>query len=93
VGRDEEVVLTTRSDALRRIAEQVADGCAERGYAFIEDDKVDDLALVLDSFLTAAGIPVHPTVTDPARDDDQFVGWKIHPGFGWPLYQRLTVLP
>lgn len=59
-------------DPLRRIAEQVADCFAECGYAFVEDDKIDGLAAVLRSFLTAAAIPINvdttgslPTTGDP----------------------------
>ena len=51
---------TDDHDALRRIAERVADCIADTGYAFVEDDKVEGLAATLGSFLTVAGIPVHP---------------------------------
>ncbi|MDT5042691.1 MAG: HTH-type transcriptional regulator / antitoxin HipB [Actinoplanes sp.] len=47
-------------DPLHRIAEQVADCFADSGYAFIEQDKTDGLAVMLNSFLTVAGIPVNP---------------------------------
>lgn len=49
------------ADPLWVIAEQVADCLSQRGYAFVEDDK---LARALEEFLCAAGIPVHP---DPPR--------------------------
>jgi hypothetical protein len=50
----------TINNPLHRIAEQVADCFADSGYAFVEQDKIDGLAVVLDSFLTEAGIPVNP---------------------------------
>jgi hypothetical protein len=50
----------TTEDPLHRIAEQVADCFAGSGYAFVEQDKIDGLAVVLNSFLTVAGIPVNP---------------------------------
>jgi hypothetical protein len=46
-------------DRLHRIAEQVADCFADSGYAFVEQDKIDGLADMLNSFLTVAGIPVN----------------------------------
>jgi hypothetical protein len=46
-------------DPLRGIAEQVADCFAARGYAFVEDDRIDSLAAALRDFLAGAGIPVH----------------------------------
>ncbi|WP_412743361.1 hypothetical protein [Krasilnikovia sp. MM14-A1004] len=52
-------------DPLIEIAEQVAFCFAERGYAFVEDDKVEALADTLRSFLKAAGIPVHGVSDDP----------------------------
>jgi hypothetical protein len=51
---------TQNDDALRHVAEQVADCLSEGGVAFVEDDKLDTLAVALQSFLTAAEIPVHP---------------------------------
>jgi hypothetical protein len=65
-------------DPLRRIAGQVAYCFAERGYAFIEDDKIEGLAALLGSFLTVAGIPVNPLSTDdpaPARPPKQPPIW------------------
>lgn len=50
----------TPENPLHRIAEQVADCFAGSGYAFVEQDKIDGLALTLNSFLTVAGIPVNP---------------------------------
>jgi hypothetical protein len=50
----------TVNDPLHRIAEQVADCFADSGYAFVEQDKIDGLAIMLNSFLTIAGIPVNP---------------------------------
>ena len=50
---------TPNNDPLRHIAELVADCFMESGYAFIEDDKIDGLTAVLQSFLTVADIPVH----------------------------------
>jgi hypothetical protein len=46
------------SDPLWRAAERAADCISEHGYAFVEDDKLEALAAVLRSFLTATGIPV-----------------------------------
>jgi hypothetical protein len=52
--------MTIRNgDPLWNAADQVAYCLSEYGYAFVEDDKLDALAAVLRSFLTAAGIPVH----------------------------------
>ncbi|MEU4420308.1 hypothetical protein AB0F81_06750 [Actinoplanes sp. NPDC024001] len=44
-------------EPLHTIAGQVADLLSQRGYAFVEDDKVDSLAATLQAFLNAAGIP------------------------------------
>ena len=41
---------------LRRVAEQVADALSADGYAFVEDDKIEALAMTLRQFLAAAGI-------------------------------------
>jgi hypothetical protein len=38
---------------------KVADCFSERGYAFVEDDKIETLAAVLRTFLTVTRIPVH----------------------------------
>jgi hypothetical protein len=64
-------------DPLWRVADRVADCLSEHGYAFVEDDKLEALAAVLRSFLTAAGIPVNageapaqhppPAATRPPR--------------------------
>jgi len=60
-------------DPLRRIAGHVADGFAECGYAFVEDDKIEGLAAMLGSFLTVAGIPVNPPdADDPTPGGDGF---------------------
>jgi len=53
--------MNDQEDPLWRIAEQVADCFAERGYAFVEDDKLGTLVAVLRSFLTVAGIPARST--------------------------------
>ncbi|WP_412748807.1 hypothetical protein [Krasilnikovia sp. M28-CT-15] len=45
-------------DPLMDIAEQVADWLADRGYAFVEDDKLPALADTLRAFLRTAGIAV-----------------------------------
>jgi hypothetical protein len=50
---------TQNGDPLWRVAEQVADCLSERGYAFVDDDKLESLAAALRSFLTATGIPVN----------------------------------
>ena len=54
---------TQNSDPLWHIAEQVADCFSERGYAFVEEDKLETLAAALRSFLTVAGIPVNTART------------------------------
>ena len=46
-------------DQLRHIAEQVAYCFAASGYAFVEDDKIEELTALLGSFLTVAGIPAN----------------------------------
>ena len=61
-------------DPLHRIAEQVADCFADSGYAFVEQDKIDGLAVMLNSFLTVAGIPTNPPkgalIPSTSRTDD-----------------------
>jgi hypothetical protein len=47
------------SDPIVEIAERVTYCFSQSGYAFIEDDKVDALAVALTSFLQTEGIPVH----------------------------------
>ncbi|GAA3351408.1 hypothetical protein GCM10020358_80990 [Amorphoplanes nipponensis] len=47
-------------DVLRHLAEQVADCLADRGYAFVEEDRIEGLAATLGSFLASAGIPINP---------------------------------
>ena len=49
----------TANDPLHRLAEQVADCFADSGYAFVEQDEIDGLAVMLNSFLTVASIPVN----------------------------------
>jgi hypothetical protein len=46
-------------DPMCRIAQQVADCFSGDGYAFVEDDQVEALAVALASFLVDAGIPVN----------------------------------
>lgn len=46
-------------DPIYRIAAQVADCLSARGYAFVEDDKLETLAAVLRTFLTVTGTPVN----------------------------------
>ncbi|GAB1641246.1 hypothetical protein [Krasilnikovia sp. MM14-A1259] len=54
---------------LRRIAEQVADRLAESGHAFVEDDTIDGLAAVLESFLARLGSDAGAaTATQGGRD-------------------------
>ncbi|RZU51741.1 hypothetical protein EV385_3574 [Krasilnikovia cinnamomea] len=55
-------------DPLIEIAEKVAFCFSERGYAFVEDDKVEALADTLGSFLKTAGIPVHAVADDTFPD-------------------------
>jgi hypothetical protein len=52
------------SDPLRCAAEQMADCISGRGFAFIEDDKIDALASMLESFLLAANITVTRAYSD-----------------------------
>jgi hypothetical protein len=85
--------LDAQSDTLQQIAARVADCFSESGYAFIEDNMIDSLAVLLGSFLTVADIPVNTPVADPAPNEDPFTGWSTHTGSGWPLYNRETVLP
>jgi hypothetical protein len=83
------------ADPLRQIAEQVADCFAERGYAFVEDDKIEGLAALLESFLTVAGIPANlPGTGDPIPSGHDL------PSIGQPMPARSgrystagTVLP
>jgi hypothetical protein len=41
------------------IAAMVADAIAGIGYAFVEDDKIEELAQTLDSFFATQGIPTN----------------------------------
>jgi hypothetical protein len=53
----EEMAMRDHIDRdLRRVAEQVADALSADGYAFVEDDKIEALAVTLRQFLAAAGI-------------------------------------
>jgi hypothetical protein len=52
-------------DPLRHVAGRVADCLSMSGYAFVEDDKVETLAEVLQTFLTVTGIPVNPANKPP----------------------------
>ncbi|MBG0568164.1 hypothetical protein [Actinoplanes aureus] len=45
--------------SIRAIADLVADCLSERGYAFVEEDKIDALAATLEAFLLTAGIPTN----------------------------------
>jgi hypothetical protein len=52
-------MATNGKDPLLPIAELVADRIGENGYAFVEDDQLDDLVVILHSFLTTAGVPIN----------------------------------
>ncbi|MFD1364283.1 hypothetical protein [Actinoplanes sichuanensis] len=52
-------MIAHTDDPIRDVAEQVADNLSHRGYAFVEDDKVESLAATLRAFLQAAGIPLN----------------------------------
>ncbi|MEV4279911.1 hypothetical protein [Actinoplanes xinjiangensis] len=52
--------MTTPDDRMMQLAERVADALAEAGLVFIEDDKLDALALILRAFLIAADLPLDP---------------------------------
>ncbi|GAB3813077.1 hypothetical protein ACFOX0_20775 [Micromonospora zhanjiangensis] len=56
-------------DPLHQIAERVADCIADSGYAFVEQDNIDELAVALNSFLTEAGIQTHPPQDEPHDRD------------------------
>jgi hypothetical protein len=47
-------------DPIVQIADSVADLMAGNGYAFVEGEQREDLAIVLQSFLDSAGIAVDP---------------------------------
>ncbi|KHD75997.1 hypothetical protein MB27_19075 [Actinoplanes utahensis] len=53
------MMIAQTDDPIRDVAEQVADSLSHRGYAFVEDDKVEPLAATLRAFLQAAGIPLN----------------------------------
>ncbi|MEU4424184.1 hypothetical protein AB0F81_26455 [Actinoplanes sp. NPDC024001] len=62
---------TASDDLLHEVAEQVADSLSQRGYAFVEDDKIEALTATLQAFLQTAGIPLNPSgraSSPPARD-------------------------
>ena len=48
---------TEVDDPIVSIAAHVADCLSASGYAFVEDDKIEDLADALRDFLDGAGIP------------------------------------
>jgi hypothetical protein len=50
-------------DRLRRIAEGTADDLASRGLAFVEDDKIEGLAMTLQGFLISAAININAAPT------------------------------
>jgi hypothetical protein len=52
-------MATNGRDPLLPIAELVADRIGENGYAFVEDDQLDEMVVVLRSFLTTAGVPIN----------------------------------
>ena len=53
------VTVDPVGDPLWHVAERAADALSERGYAFVEDDKLGALVAALRSFLTASGLPVN----------------------------------
>ena len=55
----------TADDPIVQIADSVADLMADKGYAFVEEEQREDLAIALQSFLQSAGITVNP---ERARD-------------------------
>jgi hypothetical protein len=59
-------------DDLRKVAARVADQLSYDGYAYVEDDRVDDLAVTLGRFLAEAGI----TVRAEPGDSDQWPGGR-----------------
>jgi hypothetical protein len=78
------VTVERPGDPLWHVAERVADCIAERGYAFVEDDKVGALAAALRSFLMAAGVPVNAGEIEGAeagsRDRGQMDLDSLHEG-------------
>jgi hypothetical protein len=55
-----ELSMPQQNDPILAIADNVADMIADSGYAYVEDEHLDGLAVALRSFLSAAGIPVNP---------------------------------
>jgi hypothetical protein len=53
-------VALTADDPIVQIADSVADLMAEKGYAFVEEEHREDLAIALQSFLESAGITADP---------------------------------
>ncbi|WP_221328551.1 hypothetical protein [Actinoplanes sp. L3-i22] len=52
---------------LKEMAGAVADLMADRGFAFVENDRVEALAATLRAFLSTAGLPINP----PEQHDDE----------------------
>jgi hypothetical protein len=53
-------VALPADDPIVQIADSVADLMAGNGYAFVEEDRREELAIALQSFLDSAGIIVDP---------------------------------
>ena len=52
-------MTNSNEDPVRLVAEQVADGLWQGGYAFLEDHNLEPLAATLRAFLATAGIPIN----------------------------------
>lgn len=64
------------ADPLRSFAERLADLFAEAGYAFVEDDKLDDLTSALRLFLDTEGLDTEGLARPvPACRDRSSVAW------------------
>jgi hypothetical protein len=53
-----------RKTSIKGMAAAVADLMADRGFAFVENDRVDALAATLRAFLVTAGLPMNPPEQD-----------------------------
>lgn len=52
--------MSQQNDPILAVADRVADTIANCGYAYVEEEHLNGLAAALRSFLSSAGIPVHP---------------------------------
>jgi hypothetical protein len=52
--------MSQQDDPIVAIANKVADMITYSGYAYVEDEHLNELAVALRSFLNSAGIAVNP---------------------------------